>query len=117
MLKRIQHEQEADFICNKLKEYTLNQWPRKESAPKEIGPYYPFSENISVAEGYVLYNSRLVIPPTLQREILNRIHEGHLGISKCRDRAKQSVWWIGLSSQIKDIVDNCPKPPEWVPTL
>ena len=50
----------------------------------------------------------MVIPPPLQLEILNKIHEGHFGISKCRDRAKQSVWWLGLSTQLSNLVENCP---------
>ena len=48
----------------------------------------------------------MVIPPSLQLEILNKIHEDHFGISKCRDRAKQSVWWLGLSTQLSNLVEN-----------
>ncbi|CAB4025773.1 Transposon Ty3-G Gag-Pol poly, partial [Paramuricea clavata] len=51
--------------------------------------------------------TRLVIPSRLQRQTLNQIHEGHQGISKCRERAKISVWWPGLSAQIKVMVENC----------
>lgn len=41
--------------------------------------------------------------------MLSKIHEGHFGISKCRERAKQSVWWLGLSSQLRGVVENCSK--------
>ncbi len=30
-----------------------------------------------------------------------------MGISKCRARAQQSVWWLGLSSQIAKMVAQC----------
>ena len=53
--------------------------------------------------------SRLVIQVAMQKTILGKIHEGHQGITKCRERAKQSVWWPGLSKQIEDLVDKCSK--------
>ena len=53
-------------------------------------------------------SSRLVIPLAMRPSILEKIHhEGHQGITKCRERAKQSVWWPGLSKQIEDLVESC----------
>ena len=50
---------------------------------------------------------RLVIPKSLQKDILDRLHSGHQGIAKCRERAKQSVWWPGLSTQLLQMVEKC----------
>ena len=30
-----------------------------------------------------------------------------LGITKCRERARTSVWWPGMSKQVEDLVKNC----------
>ncbi|KAG5892339.1 hypothetical protein JTB14_011205 [Gonioctena quinquepunctata] len=38
-----------------------------------------------------------------------RSSKGHLGVVKCRERAKLSSWWIGLSTQIENLVRNCPQ--------
>ena len=55
----------------------------------------------------VVRGSRIVIPGTLRADILERIHDGHQGLSKCRDRANAAVWWPGISSQLKHKVLSC----------
>ena len=62
---------------------------------------------MSVCNGILLKSDRIVVPASLRIEILEKIHVGHLGIEKCRQRARQSVWWPGLSAQIESMVKNC----------
>jgi len=40
--------------------------------------------------------------------VLERLHDAHQGITKCRERAKASVWWPGLSQQLDEVVKKCP---------
>ncbi|XP_011884023.1 PREDICTED: uncharacterized protein K02A2.6-like [Vollenhovia emeryi] len=108
LMDKISEEQQCDYICSKLKDYCLSKWPSKSQLPEGLLPYFQLKDYISYGDGFLLYNTRLIIPPSLQLEIISRIHEGHLGINKCRDRAKQSVWWLGLSSQLRHLVENCP---------
>ena len=49
----------------------------------------------------------MVIPKLMQGEILERIHEGPQGISKCRERAKSSVWWLSLNNDLEKVVKSC----------
>ena len=48
-----------------------------------------------------------MIPAALHPQVLKQLHEGHQGIKKHRKRAKQAVWWPGLSKQIKELVRDC----------
>jgi len=48
------------------------------------------------------------MPVALHVEILDKLHAGHQGISKCREQARQSVWWPGLSKQL-ELVKTCNK--------
>ena len=35
------------------------------------------------------------------------IHEGHLGLSKCKMRAKETVYWPGINEQLEQLITNC----------
>ena len=48
-----------------------------------------------------------MIPQTLQKDILQRLHKGHQGITKCRLRARDSVWWLKLSNEIEEMIRKC----------
>ena len=43
----------------------------------------------------------------MRQDILGKLHTGHQGIVKCRERARQSVWWPGLSTQLVQLVKKC----------
>jgi len=38
---------------------------------------------------------------------MSRIHEGHQRVERCRMRVRLSVWWPGVSTQIKQFVGDC----------
>ena len=35
------------------------------------------------------------------------IHQGHNGIEKCKVRARQSLYWLGMSVEIEELVARC----------
>ena len=54
-----------------------------------------------------MYNGRIVIANALQSKILEIIHHGNQGITKCNERAKEAVWWFGIGKDIESIVGRC----------
>ena len=62
-----------------------------------------------ITHGLLMKGERPVIPSPLRADVLQRLHEGHQGISKCRARAKDSIWWPGISAQIVQMVERCVK--------
>ena len=61
----------------------------------------------AVYDGLLLKGTSLVIPAVLQRDILNRLHEAYQAIVKCRERARNTVWWLGINKQLDEVVRNC----------
>ena len=79
--------------------------------------YHHISSSLSTSQGLVLYGDRIVIPPSMRKEILHRLHDGHQGITKCRERAHMSVWWPGLEKEIQELVTKYPECMPVRPTL
>lgn len=49
----------------------------------------------------------MIIPVSLRKEILDNLHKGHLGIEKCKAKARQSVFWPKMSTEIEEKIKTC----------
>ncbi|KAK3715610.1 hypothetical protein QZH41_009028, partial [Actinostola sp. cb2023] len=50
---------------------------------------------------------RLVIPKSMRKSIKKELHSSHSGIDGCLRRARESVYWPGMSSEIKEWISTC----------
>ena len=70
-------------------------------------PFQKLKDELSVEDGLVLYKSRIVVPKTERKRILARLHDSHQGIERTKRRARQTVFWPGLTSDIKNTIGAC----------
>ena len=83
-------------------------WPcEQRKLPQELHPFWNFREDLSVEDGLATKSSRLPIPSTLRQKVLEQIHEGHQGMEKCIFKARDSVFWPGISDDIWETVEWC----------
>ena len=75
--------------------------------PSEMQAFWTFREEMIIEDGLILKGTRIVIPSQKQVEIPMLIHEGHLGLTKCKLWAKHTVYWPGLNDQLENLVLNC----------
>ena len=88
--------------------YIIQGWPKTiKEVPPEIQKYWTFHEELTIEDGLILKGMRIVIPDGKRGEILNQIHEGHLGLNKCQMWAKETVYWPGLNDQLEQLILNC----------
>ena len=91
-----------------LQRMILNGWPDSQSQiPEEVRPYWNIRDELSEAAGVLLKGERLIIPSCLQQDILQPIHMGHMGITKCTQRAREVVFWPGMNKEITEMVEKC----------
>lgn len=91
-----------------LFDYVENGWPK---SIRLVNPlvkvYYKFKDEIIQADGLLYKNKKLIVPKQLRNEILSKIHYSHLGVNKCKNRARQCFFWPSMSKHIEDYVLNC----------
>ena len=73
--------------------HTITQgWPSNiKEVPNVLQPYWTFRGELTVEDGLVLKGTRIVIPNKMPEAILKLLHEGHLGLNKCKRHAKDTV--------------------------
>lgn len=62
---------------------------------------------LTIVKDLLMKGNALYIPTALRKEILLRIHDGHMGIHKSIQRARDVVWWPGFTNDIKGYVSRC----------
>ena len=83
-------------------------WPdHGNSCPPSVKPFWNYRDELSVMEGLVFEEERSVIPVALRKDMLKRVHIGHVGMRKCKNRAKEVMFLPNMNSHIEDIVSNC----------
>ena len=62
---------------------------------------------MTVEDGLILKATRIVIPPSMREVILQQLHNGYLGFTKCYNCAKQTVYWSNLRKELEKLVLKC----------
>ena len=75
--------------------------------PNELKPYWPYRDELSEENGIIFKGDRIVMPKALHQDALQRIHAGHQGSTKCKDRARTCVFWENINEDIDSMVRKC----------
>ncbi|KAJ8375234.1 hypothetical protein SKAU_G00058140 [Synaphobranchus kaupii] len=106
-IDRLREHLATDGVCSKVMRMCQDGWPESSSCEGVLRLYWAERAFLTVHDSLLLKGMRLVIPAALRSDVLSKLHEGHQGVAKCRERARQSVWWPGLSQQLNELVLNC----------
>lgn len=83
-------------------------WPEhKSDCPLQVQDYWTCKTELSVADDIVFKGNNFVIPSSMRREMLQMIHEGHLGEEKCKHRAREVMYWPRMNQDIGHTTASC----------
>lgn len=101
-------ETSKDPVLSKLLQLYKKGWPNSKSKlPDTIKPYFRNRSEIFVENDLIFLNHKLMVPQALRYEMLLKLHEPHLGITKTKVRARELLYWPGMSVDIENHIKNC----------
>ena len=92
-----------------------NEWPdTKQQVPLKPRPYWTFREEAARGDGLLFKGTHLIALKKFMRpEMLRQIHKSHLGIAKCTQRAREVLFWPGMSVDVQQMVTTVPPSFPW----
>lgn len=96
-----------DEILSKVYKFVMIGWSYDKILTSEILQYHAKSKSLSTEDGCLFYGNRIIVPKSLQDNILRWIHENHLGIVRMKMVARSYVWWPSINVDIESYVRNC----------
>ena len=70
-------------------------------------PYFNYRDELTIHDGIVYRGDRVVIPTSLRREVKEKVHIGHLCINSCQRSARDLIFWLGMSAEIRQYIETC----------
>ena len=87
---------------------TLGGWPSQKSDTElDVRAYYNVRHEVTVQNGLVFKDNRIVVPNSVRKDIIATVHRSHQGIQGCIRRAKDAVYWPLMTQQITDYDSQC----------
>ena len=99
----------VDKDLSTLANYVSSGFPAdKADIPLNIRPYWQYKDRLSIIDGVVMLDNRMVVPATLVSQVLMALHSAHQGTSGMQSRAQECVFWLGMSADIHKARTSCP---------
>ena len=104
-LQQIIREMQKDDILQSVVLQIQNGWIYPDIT--KVKPYLMVKDSLTLYKRLILKDLRVVVPLTLRSKILNILHQGHTGIERTKLRARNTVYWPGISKDITELISSC----------
>ena len=106
--QKVRESYKSCLTMQKLINYVRYGFPTcKTKMDSETQKFWNYRLNITVRNNLLFYSDQLVVPNSLKKEILEKLHGAHQGTRGMELRASRCFFWPGMTNDIKNIRNNC----------
>lgn len=107
-LQELKDATEADEQFQTLADIVRVGWPEtREQVPTCVRMFWNFRDEITVLNGLLYKGQSVMIPSSLRRQMLTKLHEPHLGIVKTKQRARNIIFWPNMNYDLEQLIQSC----------
>ena len=97
-----------DEILQQLTSTILRGWPdNKRDTPLNIRTYWPYRDELTTHDSIIYKGTKVLVPKRMQPVMLQRVHTSHQGPEACVRRAKDVIFWPGMTKEICHMAEQC----------
>ena len=107
-LNEIAEETAKDKVLQSVIHHISENWSiSKRRLPTDVLPFWSGKDQLSFNDGILYRGDRIVVPATLRKSLTEKLHQAHMGVESTLRRARTSLWWPGMNSQLKKFISTC----------
>ncbi|CAL8106515.1 unnamed protein product [Orchesella dallaii] len=116
LLTGIQDAAALSSEYRRLKHYIRCGFPSKDKLEEDLCPFWKVRDNLTTHDDIIFMGSRMLVPKTLRPAVLKVLHKSHQGQVRTLRRARQSVFWPGITNDILNVVRSCSECASYLPS-
>lgn len=97
-----------DPLCCALQTHIVQGWPSNvQAVTPKLRSFWTYKEELTTDSGLIFKGNRVLIPDMLRPEFLQKIHSGHSGTEASLRKARETVFWPGITRDVHTHIGNC----------
>ena len=106
--RQIESASADDPVLQELRLTIQRGWPLTRGEVFQcLYPYFDIRDELTVQGTLIFKGQRLVVPASLRKELLAATHASHIGVEACIRRARDSLYWPRMSTELKEYIVKC----------